>query len=126
MNSPEYVWKNPNDGSFLLNVYSVEFGDRRVCIATLVDSDTETEEIVGFGESVDDALWDMADGQSPVRNFAIHALFDRYTRNMGKWSDSDRKLLQIEYDRDCVKIIRPCISRLSGAIGLFMKPYYTM
>ena len=29
-------------------------------------------------------------------------------------------------DRDCVKIIKPCISRLSEAIGLFMKPYYTM
>ena len=40
MNSPEYVWKNPNDGSFLLNVYGVEFGDRMVCIATLVDSGT--------------------------------------------------------------------------------------
>ena len=98
MNSPEYVWKNPNDGSFLLNVYSVEFGDRMVCIATLVDSDTETEEIVGFGESVSDALWDMADNQSPIRDFAIHALFDRYTRNMGKWSDGDKKLLQIEHE----------------------------
>ena len=98
MNSPEYVWKNPNDDSFRLNVYGVEFGDRRVCIATLLDSNTESEEIVGFGESVDDALWDMADNQSPMRNFAIHALFDRYTRNMGKWSDDDKKLLQIEHD----------------------------
>ena len=98
MNSPEYVWKNPNDGSLLLNVYGVEFGDRRVCIATLVDSNTESVEIVGFGESVNDALWDMADNQSPMRNFAIHALFDRYTRNMGKWSDDDKRLLQIEHD----------------------------
>ena len=54
-----------------------------VCIATLVDSDTETEEIAGFGESLKDAFWDMANSQSPIRNFATHALFERYTRNMG-------------------------------------------
>ena len=98
MNSPEYVWKNPVDVSFLLNVYGVEFGDRRVCIAALVNSDTESEEIVGFGESVNDALWDMADNQSPMRNFAIHALFDRYAGNIVQWSDNDKNLLQIEHD----------------------------
>ena len=76
----------------------MEFGDCWVWFATLVDSDTETEEIVGFGESVNDALWDMEDSQSQIRNFAIHALFERYTRNMGKWSDIDKNLLQIEHD----------------------------
>ncbi len=41
MISPEYVWKDLHDDSFLLNFYSVKIGDRRVCIATLLDSDTE-------------------------------------------------------------------------------------
>ena len=53
---------------------------------------------MGFGESVNDGLLDIADNKYPMRNFAIHALFVRYTRNMGKLSNSDKKLLQIKHD----------------------------
>jgi len=98
MNSPEYVWKNPNDSGFILNVYMVELGERGVYLAELVSSGIEGGEIAGFGETVNDALWNMAESQYPVRNFAIHALYDRYTKNMGNWSEEDRKLLFIEHD----------------------------
>jgi len=98
MNSPEYIWENPGDSSFILNVYKVELGERCVYLAELVGSNIEGGEIAGFGKTVNDALWDMAESQYPVRNFAIHALYDRYTKNMGNWSEEDRTLLLIEHD----------------------------
>ena len=60
MISPEYVWKDLHDESLLFNAQIVGFGYCWVWIATLVNFDSE---------SVENVLWDMADSQSPIRNF---------------------------------------------------------
>lgn len=98
MNKPEYVWQNPDDASSILQVYGVDFGDRRTYIVTLRDTEIGTDEIEGNGTTINEALWDMTGNNQPVRSYAINALFERYINKMGEWPEEDVKLLNIEHD----------------------------
>lgn len=98
MNSPEYVLKNPDDESCRLHVYMVEFESRKQYIVTLIDEETGMEDMQGIGSTVNDALWDMTASPNPSRNYAIHALYERYGKGMGEWNQNDKRLLNIEHE----------------------------